>query len=142
MTAEIPPVMANLVDWPRSEFDLARRSAPSEVIAVILSKKTYFDLKTKTRWITKFVTVATPCAITKAMVSLTNPSKPKACNGEFSSQYNTFCTAKVEAYNKATLIAVLPEIFAPKVQRALTKYAATVPKTQPIALAAERCRPK
>src|SRR5699024_11333970 len=117
MTAEIPPVMANLVDWPRNEFDLARRSAPSEVIAGILSKKTYFDLKTKTRWIIKFVTVATPCAITKAMVSLSKPSKPKACSGEFSSQYSTFCTANVEAYNKATLMAVLPEIFAPKVQR-------------------------
>src|SRR5699024_3775886 len=33
MTAEIPPVIANLVDWPRSEFDLARRWTPSDVIA-------------------------------------------------------------------------------------------------------------
>src|SRR5699024_5176332 len=99
---------------------------------------TYFELNTKTRWITKLVTVATPWAIINATVSLVRPCRPMVCSGEYSRQYNTVCTAKVEAYNNATLMAVLPLIFARKVHRALTKYAARVPKTQPMAFAAER----
>ena len=55
----------------------------------------------------KLVTVATPWAMTKAMVSFTAPSKPRAISGSLSTQYRKFWTAKVEAYKMPTVAAVL-----------------------------------